>query len=177
VSISVDAQQLYKLGRIAYANNTAFSHAELRSFFPIEDGDTFDTHKLQQGLEAMRNAYGVKGFINMAPIPKFDIDDYHGTLTLTVDLDEGKQFRLGQITVHGMDPALAEKLLHESGVQAGAFFDFSLVRRFFERNRDILPGDAEPFRDTVRLLDEMNGTVDLTIDVFRCSQLNELNPN
>jgi outer membrane protein assembly factor BamA len=177
VSISVDAEQLYKLGRIAYAHNTAFSYEVLRSFFPIEDGDTFDTHKLQEGIEALRKAYAVKGFINMTPIPEFDIDELHSTLTVTLELAEGKQFRLGQMTVHGMDPALAAKLLHESGLQAGAFFDFSLVRTFFERNRDILPADADPFRDTVSRYDETNGTVDLTIDVFQCSQLNELNPH
>ncbi len=175
VSISVDAQQLYKLRRIAYVHNTAFSSAELRSFFPIEDGDTVDTYELQQGIETMRKAYAEKGFINMTAIPEFDIDDVHSTLTVTLDLDEGKQFRFGQITVHGMDPALAEKLLHESGVEKGTIFDPALVSRFFERNRDMLPADAEPFRDTVPLMDETNGTVDLIIDVFQCSQLNELN--
>ena len=177
VTISVDAQQLYKLGRIGYAYNTAFSSGELRSFFHIEDGESFDTHKLQEGIETMRKAYAVKGFINMVAIPVLDIDELHSTLTVTLDLAQGKQFRFGQITVHGMDPALAEKLLHESGLETGAIFDPALVNRFFERNRDILPADAEPFKDTERLMDEMKGTVDMIIDVFQCSQVNELNPH
>jgi len=177
VSISVDAQQLYKLGRIGYAHNSAFSSAELRSFFPIEDGDSFDTHKLQEGIETMRKAYALKGFLYLAPIPEFDIDELHSTLTVTLELDEGKQFRLGQITVHGMDPALAERLLHESGLEAGTIFDPWLVSKFFERNRGILPADADPFRDTVSRFDQATGIVDLTIDVFQCSQLNELNPH
>jgi outer membrane protein assembly factor BamA len=115
----------------------------------------------------------MRGFVNITPVPRFNIDELHTTGTLALELDEGKQFRFGQIKVLGLDSALAEKLLHESGLEPGRIFDTSLVSKFFARNRDILPADASPFEDTERQLDERNGTVDIAIDVRGCPQLPE----
>ena len=172
VNMSVDAGQLYRLERIAFVHSTEFSAGELRSFFAIEDGDIFDTHKIQQGIEKMRKAYAMKGFVNFTVVPSFEIDQLHATAALTLELDEGKQLHFGQIKVLGMDPVLAKKLLHESGLEPGRIFDFSLMSKFFERNRQILPADASPFDDTESRIDE-KGTVDITIDVRGCLLLPE----
>ena len=173
VIVPVDAGQLYHLERIASVHSTEFSSRELHSFFPIRDGDIFDTHKMQQGLEKMREAYGMKGFINMVAVPSFSFDERHAAVTMTLELDEGKQFRFGQIKVLGIDPLLAEKRLNESGLEPGRIFDTSLLGKFVAHNRDILPADAMPSGDTKRRIDEGTGTVDITMDVRGCPPLPE----
>jgi outer membrane protein assembly factor BamA len=171
VSVSVDAGPLYRLNRIDFLHGTQFSDAEVRAFLPISDGDSFDTHAIQQGLENLRKAYGMTGFINFSSAPSWDIDEHRALITLILELSEGKPFRFGQIKVLGLDPLVAKRLLFESGLETGSIFNPSLVDRFFERNRHILPSDALPEEDTQRVIDEQSGTVDMTMDLRGCPLL------
>ncbi len=173
VNMSVDAGVRYRLNRIDIRNGSQFSHGELRAFLPIYDGDIFDTHAIQRGLENLRRAYGRKGFVNFSLIPSFDMDERQALITLILDFEEGRQFQLGQVKILGLDPALAQRLLHESGLERGNVFDTSLLEKFFERNKLILPRDAAPDNDTQRHIDEQAGTVDITMDFRRCPQLPE----
>jgi outer membrane protein assembly factor BamA len=171
VSMSVDAGARYRLNRIDFRNSTQFSYDKLRAFLPIYDGDLFDTHAIQGGLENLRKAYGVKGFLNFSMVPSFNIDEPHALITLILDLAEDKPFRLGQVKILGFSPALAQKLLQDSGLAPGAIFDASLVDKFFESNKLILPKDADPVEDTHRLINEGTGTVDITMNFRMCPVL------
>lgn len=171
VSVSVDSGRLYRLNKIEIVHSTQFSPGELRGSFPIQDGSIFDTHAIQQGMEDLRKAYGTRGFINSTAIPSTAVDEVHGLITLDLEMEEGKRFRFGEIKVLGFDPLVAQKLLHESGLETGNIYDPSLVSTFFERNRKVLPGDAEAIGDTERRIDEQAGTVSITMDFRGCPQL------
>jgi outer membrane protein assembly factor BamA len=177
VSMTVSAGRIFRLDKMTFVHGTQFSASELRAFFPMQDGDVFDTHMIQQGLENIRQAYGKRGFVNFTPVPKTDLDEPHGLINLGLDLDEGKQFRFGEIKVLGLDPQLAKELLRESGLVTGNIFDGSLIDKFFDRNRHILPADARPENDTERRYDENEGTVSIKMDFRGCPQIpSEDNP-
>ena len=168
VKAVIDAGKVYRLDRIDFLHNSQFSSGELRAMFPIQDGDTFDTHQFQRGLENVRKAYGTKGFINFSVLPAFSIDDKNALIPVALEIEEGKRYSFGRIEILGLEPPLAQRLLRESGIETGAVFDVSLWDKFLEQNKTLLPHDAAPESDTLRRLDEQQGTVDVTIDFRRC---------
>jgi outer membrane protein insertion porin family len=171
IAVAIHSGQRYGLKGVAFQNNTQFSQAELRAMFPVIDGDTFDTHQLRLGLENMRKAYGTKGFINFSDVPSFDIDEQHALIAVNLEIDEGKRYTFGQVRILGLEPSLAQRLLHESGIEAGKVFDTSLLNRFVEENRTSLPNNAGPESDVLRRLDDQLGAVDITMDFRRCPNI------
>jgi len=83
-------------------------------------------------------------------------------VALNLDLDEGKQFHLGEVKVLGMDATLAGRLLRQHHLQPGAVFDDRNVKEF-ARDWNLTPED-----DIERRIDERSGTVALLIDVRAC---------
>jgi outer membrane protein assembly factor BamA len=171
VTVQVNAGSRYRLGAIDFRNGTQFSPRELRQLVALRRGDVFDTHRIQKGLEDLRKRYGSRGFINLAGVPSFQIDEKRSLITLILDLDEGKQFRFGQIKILGLDPKLSETLLAESGMQPGRFLDFTLIDKFFLKNRRILPKDANVADDMQWVIDEQDGSVQVTLDFRGCPEL------
>lgn len=171
VSVAVDAGRVYRLDRMTFANGIQFSADELRASFPIQDGDVLDTHALQQGLENVRKAYGARGFINSLIMPSFDINEPYGLVKLSFNIDEGKQFRFGEVKVLGLNPDLAQDLLRRSGLKRENVFESTLLEKFFKDNAVLLPKDAISFDDTQRRINEEQATVDITMDFSGCPQL------
>jgi outer membrane protein insertion porin family len=93
VAVHVDEGQQYRLEQIRFRNNQAIGNVEvLRKLFPIRDGDLFDRAAIGKGLENLRFAYGQLGYINLTSVPDTQFSEERQTISLDIDLDEGKQF-------------------------------------------------------------------------------------
>jgi outer membrane protein assembly factor BamA len=185
ITVNVDAGKQYRLDEIHFVTISAdtprrlplvpavpqgqlqFTAEQLRALLPVQQGDIFDTHKIQQGLEELRKAYGARGFINFTIVPSTQIDEESGRITLLVELDEGKQFRLGRVEVTGLDSEKLRKLLQDSGVVPGNVFDAVRYEDFARQSQEILR-DFRAEDDVERRIHEESGTVDLTFHVRGC---------
>lgn len=185
ITVHVDAGKQYRLGELHFSDASSsnasrsnpspgppqqlqFTPEQLRSFFLIERGDVFDTHKLQKGLEELRKAYGVKGFINFVVVPTFNIDETSDRITLAVEIEEGKQFHIGNIKAPGLDPAISKQLFESSGLAPGNVFNTSRLEAFFRKNQATLPDGFRAEDDVERRTNEVNGTVDLILHLSPC---------
>src|SRR5205807_8786331 len=102
ITIPIQEGDKYRLKAINFTNNLAIKNAALlRQLFPIKDGDVFDTHLIQKGLDNLRKAYGEIGYINFTAVPDTQIDDEKKLLTLNVDVEEGKPFFIRRIEFQG----------------------------------------------------------------------------
>jgi len=54
-----------------------------------------------KGLENLKKAYGQLGYINFGAIPKPSFDDQKKTVSLNIDIDEGKPFYVSRIEFQG----------------------------------------------------------------------------
>src|SRR4051794_3319251 len=70
VSVSVDEGQIYRLKDITFGSTGVFTPPELRSQFPIADGDVFDRSKIGQGLAGIRHLYLSKGYAKFTAVPE-----------------------------------------------------------------------------------------------------------
>lgn len=90
LAFSVDPGDRYRLNTITFTRQRAFTDAELRPQFPLAEGDIFNAERIRQGLDALRKFYESKGYVNFTPVPNTETDDAAHTISLMVDIDEGR---------------------------------------------------------------------------------------
>jgi outer membrane protein insertion porin family len=167
ITVPLQEGEKYRLKAINFQNNKAIPNSEkLRTLFPIKNGDIFDTHLVQKGIENLRKAYGTIGYINFSAVPSTDIDDEKKLITLNVEVEEGKPFYVRRIEFQGntttRDRVIRRQMLVQEGQTFNAqLWDISILRlnqlNYFEA--------LKPEEDTERKLDEQTGSVDLTVKV------------
>jgi len=162
----VELGRQYRLGDLNILNAAHFPTQQLRSLFPIQRGEIFSRANIAAGLEALRRLYGSDGYINAIPVPNTQFDDEQATINLTIDVDEGKQFRLRSVVILGLDSGAKEQVLGELAAKPGDVYTALLweneVRRFTNTNLGrVGSGSVE------KKLDEQNGWVDVVLDFRR----------
>ena len=146
-----------------------FPARELRKFFPINESDLFDTHKIQVGIEELRKAYGARGFINMSVVPTFELDEKNNRITLNLEIEEGKQYRIGEVKVVGYDPPALHLLLMKFEIVPSVVFDTSQLSGLNDDIQTLLPGRFKLEEDLDRPIHEDRGTVDLIFNIKPCA--------
>lgn len=155
-SVWIDAGKQYRLAEIRFVKNTVFPAEKLRKLFAIQDGDIFDTWQIGKGIEEVRKLYGESGYISMSVVPTTEQQDDDNRVNLTVELDEGSQFRVGRVEVLGADEAKRRQITTSPGLVRGSIYDDSRVQKLF--------GET----DVVRTIHEADGTIDFKIDLEPC---------
>lgn len=180
ITATIQAGKQYQLDEIRFADlpsgvattsaaavtqGAAFSAAELRGLFLIQHGDIFNTHKIQEGLEELRRAYAARGFINVVVVPGTQPDETTNRVQVTLEIDEGKQFRIGHIKLLGLDPLVARPLLEGSGLVSHNIFDPTRLDAFYRAIPVALPEGLAVEDYIKRRIVEEKSTVDLILRV------------
>jgi outer membrane protein insertion porin family len=157
----------YRLGTITFSGNKAVTNTKaLRATFAEKDGDWFNATLIGKGLENLKKAYGQLGYINFGAIPKPSFDDQKKTVSLSVDIDEGKPFYVSRIEFQGntitRDKVIRRELMLDEGqVYNSQLWEYSLLRlnqlEYFEPLK--VEQDSEAHQDSEA------GTVDLLLKV------------
>jgi len=163
LTVYVEEGAQYHLERIAFKNNKAVTNAQaLRTLFALKDGDIFDREAVAMGLKNLAKAYGQMGYINFTSVPNTNINEDAHTISLEIDVDEGKQFYVSSIDIKGAEA----QRLNDLALTPGQIYNERLVELFLQK---CLPGaDVSNLKIEHRLLDERNGTVALTFDFRQC---------
>lgn len=165
ILLPVEEGERYRLGGITFVNNKAVTNTRvLRAQFAMKDGDWFDAATFAKGLENLRKAYGAQGYINFTGAPTPHTDEAKHLVSLEIDCQEGKQFRVSRIEFQGntitRDKVIRRELLLEEGQTYNSqLWDLSLLRlnqlNYFE------PLKAE--QDSESRQNSDDGTVDLLL--------------
>jgi outer membrane protein insertion porin family len=157
----------YRLSSITFTGNQHITNLKaLRATFPIKDGDWFNATLIAKGLDNLKKAYGSLGYINFGAIPKLSYDDQKRTVSMAIDIDEGKQFYVSRIEFQGntitRDRVIRRELmLDEGSVYNSQLWEYSLLRlnqlEYFEPLK--VDQDSEAHQDPD------NGTVELLLKV------------
>jgi hypothetical protein len=110
LSIHVDLGSEYRLGSVQFESVDAdrplvFASEELRELIPMHENDVFDTSKLRQAFENLKDLYGSAGYIDFTPVPNFDIDDEQRRINLKIEIAQEQLYRVGRIEFVGNNPA------------------------------------------------------------------------
>lgn len=167
ITVPLQEGEKYRLKAITFQNNKALPDSgKLRTLFPIKDGDIFDTHLVQKGIENLRKAYGQYGYINFSAVPSTEIDDEKKLIALNVEVEEGKPFFVRRIEFQGNTTTRDRVIRRQLLVQEGQVFNAQLWEISVLRLNQLNYFEAlKPEEDTERKLDEQTGSVDLTVKV------------
>jgi len=167
ITVPIQEGDKYRLGSIAFKGGKAITNTKaLRAQFAIKDGDIFNRELIGKGLDNLRKAYGELGYINFSAVPETAVNEEKKTVSLDVDLDEGKQFSVRRIEFQGntttRDKVIRRELaLEEGNLYNSRLWELSLLRlnqlNYFE------PLKVE--QDSVVTQNAQEGTVDLTLKV------------
>jgi outer membrane protein insertion porin family len=167
ILIPIEEGERYRLGTITFTGNKAVSNVKaLRATFAVRDGDWFNATLIGKGLENLKKAYGQLGYINFGAIPKPIYDEEKKTVSMNIDIDEGKPFYVSRIEFQGnvitRDKVIRRELMLEEGqVYNSQLWEYSLLRlnqlEYFEPLK--VEQDSEAHQDAEA------GTVDLLLKV------------
>jgi outer membrane protein insertion porin family len=167
ILMPVEEGARYRLGTITFTGNKAARNEKaLRSTFAVKDGEWFNATIVGKGLENLKKAYGQMGYINFGAIPKPIFDEDKKTVSLAIDIDEGKPFFVSRIEFTGntvtRDKVIRRELmLDEGSVYNSQLWEYSLMRlnqmEYFEPLK--VDQDSEAHQDADA------GTVDLLLKV------------
>jgi len=167
ILMPIEEGQRYRLGSITFTGYKAVTNVRaLRASFGLKDGEWFNATLIQKGLENLKKSYGQLGYINFGAIPRAVYDDQKKTVSLIVDIDEGKQFTVSRIEFQGntitRDRVIRRELLIDEGsVYNSQLWELSLLRlnqlEYFNPLR--VDQDSEAHQDADA------GTVDLLLKV------------
>jgi outer membrane protein assembly factor BamA len=157
----------YRLGSVQFVNGLVFSLSALREQIPLQDGDVFDLARLRLGIDNLTKLYESQGYINFTANPELQVDNAHQTISVRLELEEDKQFRVGKVQVYGLDQQFSVDDLRIV-YKPGDIFNANLIKDFYEENLDALPDGLSPIENTHLIQDPRNDTVTIVFDVRAC---------
>jgi outer membrane protein assembly factor BamA len=152
----------YHLGDLTFVNANAFSSGELRNLIPLKEGEIFDVSKIRSGIAALWKQYAAIGYIDFTAVPKTEIDDKLQRISVALELDEQRQYRIGEVKAIGLDPTLMAVL--GCKICSGEIFNEPAIDDFVEQNRSSLPANLSRQDYLQEKRDTRRGIVDLTLD-------------
>jgi outer membrane protein insertion porin family len=165
ILMPVEEGSRYKLGGINFTGNAHVPNVRaLRAQFAQKDGEWFNATMFSKGLDQLRKSYGSLGYINMVANPVPVPDEAKKTITLNIDIEEGKPFYVSRIEFTGntitRDKVIRRELLLEEGqIYNSQRWELSILRlnqlNYFE------PLKAEQDSESRQNADD--GTVDLLL--------------
>ena len=172
VTVHVDEGLQYRLANVSFRSSDpdsplVFPPERLRKLFFLQDGGIFSVDQIRNGLEALRKLYGAQGYIDFTATPFMDVDDSAGLISLRMELDQGKQYRIEGVEVLGPNPEI-ETLL-KSMLKPGDIFNYEAVEDFLKVNKSVLPEDASA-SDMQAKRNTKLGVVDLRFDFATCPE-------
>lgn len=176
VTAHVEEGLQYRLGSVQFRSSDpdvplVFRPEELRKAFPFKNGDLFSAAKIRDGLDALWRLYGSEGYIDFVAVPLTTDDTHDHLISLIMELDQQKQFRLRTVEVFGLDSKMES--LFRAKVKTGDVFNWQVIEDFLKQNAAALPPDISP-SDIELHRDVKNGTVDLRFNIYQgCPNLRD----
>jgi len=166
IAVQIEEGQQYRLEGIRFNGNNELSDKNaLRSLFPLKDGDIFSREEIAKGLDKLRFAYRQSGFINFTSIPNTQFNEERQTISLLIDIDEGKRFYVSSVQIIGLDA----DVFKDSLLKRGDVYDQRLANLFIQQHVPLPLNDASSDSRIHLQLDERAATVGITYDLRSCS--------
>jgi outer membrane translocation and assembly module TamA len=161
---------VYRWNGAQWKGNSALSSETLKRALGLNPGELADGMKIEGGWERIREEYGHLGYMDakISTTPRYD-DQAH-TVSYSVEITEGKQFRYHDMTITGMSVS-GERMIRDAwplkpgDVMDKTAFEQLLLR--LDNHRESVFKDLPVHYDSVGHFlqtDPAAGTVDILLD-------------
>ncbi|HET9498258.1 MAG TPA: outer membrane protein assembly factor BamA, partial [Candidatus Limnocylindria bacterium] len=128
---------------------------------------TVQRQKLEEDMERIVGVYQDHGFVQMR-VEKYDVsvDREKARVTITIDIVEGAQYRIGAIKVAGVTLLPEEEVRRQLGLKSGAVFSRSALRDGVRNITDLYSTIGRASADVIPRTDQQGaGTIDVAVDI------------
>jgi outer membrane protein assembly factor BamA len=134
VTLRVDEGAPYLWDRAEWRGVSVIATKELDTALGLKPGDVADVTKFETGLRQVRGAYRHLGYMQQRSTMTPRLDDATRRLVLEVTVEEGPQFRLGEVTMTGLSDQDADALRKKWTLKAGEIYDDAYIQQFRKEN-------------------------------------------
>lgn len=123
LEIVAERGPVFHFGKITFKGNTLFSDKEIDTVFVARPGGVYSPEKLRQSMQAIKDLYGRKGYIDANVQYDTQLDSHEPLYNVTYQISEGEQYKIGMVRVFGNTQTQAHVILRESLLVPGETFD------------------------------------------------------
>ena len=133
VVVPIDPGPAYQWGGAQWRGNAAFGPAALDQMLAMRMGDAADGMRITGALEQVGKEYERVGYLDVqvAGVPVFD--ETKKQVSYRVTIEEGPQYRMGELVITGLSLAGEKKLTEVWKVSKGQVFDHDYFREFYDK--------------------------------------------
>ena len=161
ITVPIVEGDQYRIRGIKVSGNTIVSDGDLLSLMKLDPGDLFRRNKMREGVSAIQELYGEKGYLYAAVVPQFAVHKEDRTVDLLLQISEDRQIRIRQINIMGNDKTRDKVIRREVRLDEQEIINTKLLRRSFQRINNLNFFDSVEINPT-RVGDD---AVDLAIRV------------
>jgi outer membrane protein insertion porin family len=123
VYVPVAPGEIYRWNEIHWTGNTLVSEFTLKGLLGVKRGDIADGMQIEAAWDRAREEYAHRGYLETKLDPAPAYDDQAHTVSYSVNIQEGPQYRFGKMILTGISPAAERKLYAAWPFAAGDVFD------------------------------------------------------
>lgn len=123
VEIEANRGVQYHTGDICIEGNTLLTTEEIFKRSLLQNGDVFSPEKAQNTVQAIKDLYGQKGYIDASVQYELRLKEDEPIYDIDFQIDEGQQYKIGMIHVFGNQSTKNNVILRESLLVPGETFD------------------------------------------------------
>lgn len=170
VYVPVIPGAIYHWKEARWTGNKLVSEFTLTGLLGLKPGDVADGMQMEAAWDRVREEYGRHGFLDakLDPIPSYD--DQEHTVSYSVGIQEGPQYRFGKMVLTGISPTGERKLRSVWPIPEGEIFDkskFEDILAKLQTHQEKVFGDLPLHFDSVGhwlQTDPAKATVDVLLD-------------
>jgi outer membrane protein insertion porin family len=153
----------FHVGDIQLTGTQGFSADQLAKALHLQPGQLADVVQLQKDLDEIRKLYGTRGYMKAASTFEPQLDVPSRTANFTIRIQEGDIYRMGDLTLEGLDQPTTATFQTRWNLRKGEVFDASYLERFAQESIQFLPARLRWNIGSNVELDESDKTVDVTL--------------
>lgn len=163
VTLPVEEGSRWRLGEITFSGNETFPSDRLAKVFRKSRGEWLRADVIEEGVDAIRDAYNNSGFI-FAEIDSQLVERDLEVADVEIRIREDDQFRVGRLEFHGNRTTKDKVLRREMRVREGVVFSSTALQNSLRRLQQ-LQFFAVDENDPVEFgnFDREKKTVDVTV--------------
>jgi outer membrane protein insertion porin family len=167
---NVKEGEQFRVGSITVRGNVLLSDEELFKEIKLKKGDVFSREELRQDVNRIMDRYDSIARPFASVIPQFNIDQESKTVSISIDIREGGEVRIGRIDITGNTKTRDKVIRREMRLDEGDLYSKKALKRSYERinnlnffeSVDITPErrQQEPIMDlNVKVKEKLTGTL------------------
>lgn len=170
VFVPVAPGAVYRWKEARWTGNSLVSEFTLNTLLGLKPGDVADGMQMEAGWDRVREEYGSRGYLDAKLDPVAMYGDQAQTVSCSVSIQEGRQYRFGKMVLTGISLAGERKLRALWPVPEGEIFDkskFEEILTKLQTHQEQVFGELPVHYETVGhwlQTDAAKGTVDVLLD-------------